>query len=367
MRGPVVLAIIAIAASAPRADAHQTSVKYADVTVDGRRAAIRLTVAPGDVTEPLGLPPDHQPTIAEASVPAVAAYVAGWLAIGPAGGLPCLATSPRAEPAPDRRFVAVAWEVACERVLDRLALDFRRFFVVDQRHEAFVTVHGPGATGEAQVVRAADPILRARAGGEVGLAGWIVAGIAHIRDGRDHVCYVLSLLLVVMLVRRGGWAIRAPLATLRHTATIITSFTIAHSLSLIAASLGWVSLPGRVVEALIACSILYTAIENIARPDARWRVAWTFGFGLVHGLGFAGVLQVMLPPEHVLAPLLGFNLGVEVGQLAIVGIALPVAWGGARWLGAERYRRRVLPALSALIAVVALKWLIERVFGISLS
>ncbi|HEY0986418.1 MAG TPA: HupE/UreJ family protein, partial [Kofleriaceae bacterium] len=247
------------------------------------------------------------------------------------------------------------------------ALDFGAFFAVDRRHEAIVTVHAPGAPGDAVVVRAGDPVLHVRAGEPLGLAAWISAGVEHIWDGRDHVCFVLALLLVVMLVRSDGrWATRPPLPTLRHTAAIITSFTVAHSLSLIAASLGWVSLPGRLVESLIAFSILYTAIENIVRPDVRWRFMLTFGFGLVHGLGFASVLQVMLPPDHIIAPLLGFNVGVELGQLVIVLIALPLAWLAARELGAERYRRRAMPALSIAIAVVAIKWLIERALDVSL-
>jgi mannose/fructose/N-acetylgalactosamine-specific phosphotransferase system component IIC len=91
----------------------------------------------------------------------------------------------------------------------------------------------------------------------------------------------------------------------------------------------------------------------------------SFGFGLVHGLGFASVLQVMLPPDHVIGPLLGFNLGVEVGQLVIVAIAIPMAWLACRELGAERYRRRVMPALSIVIGLIAVKWLIERVFGLT--
>jgi hypothetical protein len=389
MRGPIsfaATAIIALAALATRAEAHQTSVKYVDVTVDGNRATIRLTVAPGDVTEPLGLPPDARPTVAEATTPGVAAYVARWLALGPDDRSPCPAAAPRAHPDADARFVVVEWQVTCAGDLARLALDFRAFFAVDQRHEAIVTVHEPNATGDAAVVRAPAPILRVHAGEQIGLAAWIAAGVEHIWDGRDHVCFVLALLLVVMLVRDGHrrsptagagdpdgvaggaeqWTTRGPLATLRRTATIITAFTVAHSLSLIAASLGWISLPSRLVEALIAFSILYTALENIARPDVRWRFALTFGFGLVHGLGFASVLQVLLPPDHVIAPLLGFNLGVELGQLVIVAIALPLVWLLARELGAGRYRRRVLPVLSTAIALVAIKWLIERVFAVGL-
>jgi hypothetical protein len=374
-RAVVCAAMAVLAAVAAPARAHQTSVKYVDVTVEGRRATVALTVAPGDVTEPLGLAPDARPAVAEAAVPAVAAYVARWLAIRPDVGLdagldpgaPCPAGPPTAAVDADARFVVVRWQVACAAELARIALDFRAFFAVDSRHEAIVTVHTPDAPGDAVVVRATDPVLRIQAGEALGLGGWIVAGIDHIWEGRDHVSFVVALLLVVMLVRRGtGWDVRPPVATLRRTATIVTAFTVAHSLSLIAASLGWVRLPGRLVESLIAVSILYTAIENIVRPDVRWRFALTFGFGLVHGLGFASVLAVLLPPDHVIAPLLGFNLGVEIGQLVIVAIALPLAWLAARELGAERYRRGAMPVLSVALAALAIKWLIERAFAVSL-
>src|SRR3954470_6888708 len=154
-------AAIALAAVAAPARAHQTSVKYVDVTVEGRRATVPPPVAPGDVTEPLGLAPDARPTVAEAAVPAVAAYVAGWLPIVPAAGAdagpgaaiaPCPAGRPEAAPAADARFVVVRWQVACAADLARIALDFRAFFAVDARHEAFVTVHGPDGSGQAQAV-----------------------------------------------------------------------------------------------------------------------------------------------------------------------------------------------------------------------
>jgi hypothetical protein len=363
--GVLAIALAGVAALELPAEAHQTSVKYVDVTVRGRTAAIRMTVAPGDVTEPLGLPPDARPAVADVLTPRVAAYVAGWVALAAGDGPPCPPGPPSVHADADARFVVVAWEVACRDDLAQLALDFRAFFAVDQRHEAIATVHAPGEVGDAAVVRAGDPILRIH-GEQVGLAAWIAAGIDHIWSGRDHVCFVLSLLLVVMLVRSRTWETRPPLPTLRTTAAIVTSFTVAHSLSLIAASLGWVSLPGRLVESLIAFSILYTAVENIVRPDVRWRFVLTFGFGLVHGLGFASVLQVMLPPDHVIGPLLGFNVGVELGQLVIVLIALPIAWLAARELGAQRYRRRVMPALSIAIAAIAVKWLVERVFATTL-
>jgi len=96
------------------------------------------------------------------------------------------------------------------------------------------------------------------------------------------------------------------------------------------------------------------------KPDVRWRFALTFGFGLVHGLGFASTLAVQLPPRDVIVPLLFFNVGVEVGQLTIVLVALPVFYVAARELGALHYRRYAMPAVSALIFVAGVVWVIER-------
>jgi hypothetical protein len=213
------------------------------------------------------------------------------------------------------------------------------------------------------IVRASDPVLPLRE--RPSLLAWIRAGIHHIVDwdGRDHISFVLALLLVVMLARdpRGEWCVRTFVPTLRSTATVITAFTIAHSLSLIAAALGWIHLPSRVVETLIALSIAYTAAENIVKPDVQWRFLLTFGFGLVHGLGFASTLSAMLPPRDVIVPLLCFNVGVEVGQLTIVLVALPVFFVAARELGADRYRRRVMPAISALIFLAGAVWVFQRI------
>ena len=339
------------------ASAHQTSVKYVDLHVDGAHVAIELRVAPGDVTEPMGLPPDARPSVADAvGTAAVAPYVARWMQIT-ARGAPCTASPPVARADQDGQLVVVAWAAECASSED-LALDLARFFAVDQRHIAIVKVDDRDS-----IVRSGDPPLALHA--SPSLLAWVRAGMDHIYDGRDHISFVLALLLVVMLVRRERWELRPLGATLRSTATVITAFTIAHSASLIAASLGWIHLPSRVVESIIALSIAYTAAENIARPDVRWRFWLTFGFGLVHGLGFASVLAELLPPHDVIVPLLCFNLGVELGQLTIVLVALPVFYLLAQRLGGERYRRVVMPALSAAIFALGAIWLIERVFGVS--
>ena len=161
--------------------------------------------------------------------------------------------------------------IACPRAIDLLAFDFTTFFSLDKRMEAIVRIGGA-----ATVVRAEDSPITLRAG-QMSLLRWIRYGMFHIYSGIDHISFVLALLLVVMLRRDGTrWSVKPFVATLRATATVVTAFTIAHSVTLISAALGWVSLPSRLVESLIALSIAYTAAENIAKPDVRWRYALTF-------------------------------------------------------------------------------------------
>ncbi len=361
-----VLAFALLAGAAGVASAHQSSVKYIDITVSGPRASVQITVAPSDLTGPLGLPSDARPSVADSAIPKVAGYVRGWLAVD-VPGVRCTAGDAHAAPDPDGKFIVVTWVVDCPDRIEELALDFARFFAIDPRHEGILTVHPPGVDVEPRVVRKAVPRFTMQLGDVGSVLPWILTGIDHIFGGIDHVCFVLSLLLVVV-IRRGRtnqWETRTPLAALKATATIVTAFTIAHSLSLIAASLGWIRLPSRLVESLIAASIVYTAIEDVILPDVRWRFGLTFGFGLVHGLGFASVLEERLPPHHVIVPLLSFNVGVELGQLAIVAVALPVFWALSRGCGAATYRRVILPVAAAPLVLIAIKWLIERALDVT--
>ena len=346
--------------------AHQSSVKYVDLTVDGAAVTVAITIAPSDVTEPLGLPEDAKPGLAEATAPAtigkVASFVRAWLAITPTGGAACTPGPATAGPDADAKFVAVRWTVTCAGDTSELVLDFSRFFAIDLRHEAIVTVHAPGEEVEPIVVRATEQQVTVGKRTSSSILAWIGYGMDHIYGGLDHICFVLALLLVVVIRREddGTWQVRTPLSALRTTAVVVTAFTLAHSVTLISASLGWVRLPSRFVESLIAASIVYTAIEDVVRPDVRWRFVLTCAFGLIHGLGFASMLEELLPPSQVVVPLLSFNLGVEIGQLTVVVVAIPVLWAIARLAGAERYRRFVLPVLAAPLVVVGAQWLIER-------
>jgi hydrogenase/urease accessory protein HupE len=179
--------------------------------------------------------------------------------------------------------------------------------------------------------------------------------VVHILLGLDHVLFVVSL----------AWAVRG----LRELAGVVTAFTLAHSLTLALGALDLVALEPAWVESAIALSILYVALENILVKEPKGRYVVAFLFGLVHGFGFSYVLRDLgLPEEGVLPSLLAFNLGVELGQLALVAPLLPlVLWlrkrdeaRGARW------HRAATVAVSACVGVVALVWFIERAFGLSL-
>ncbi|HUS30486.1 MAG TPA: HupE/UreJ family protein [Kofleriaceae bacterium] len=346
------------------AHAHQTSVKYIDLVLypmpSGVTGYVHVTVklAPGDVTEPMGLAADAKPSVADAvRRPEVASYVQHWFEIRD-----CEPPGVPEAKAIDDGYLEVRWRVGCEKVVP-LQLDFARFFALDQRHEAIVRLASPGRKTIQTIVRASEQTVALRAGESPSLLAWVRTGMDHIYDGTDHILFVISLLLVVMLARGAdaAWELRGFVRTLRSTAAVITAFTVAHSISLIAASLGWVHLPSAFVEAVIALSILYTAVEDIVKPDVRWRFFLTFGFGLVHGLGFAGTLSELLPPRDVVVPLLCFNVGVEIGQLTIVAVVLPALYLVARGLGAPAYRRYALPVVAGAFALVALQMFVARV------
>ena len=192
-----------------------------------------------------------------------------------------------------------------------------------------------------------------RAGLGETLRHYVVAGIEHIAIGYDHIAFLLA---VIVLGRR-FWPLFAA----------VTAFTVAHSITLTLAVLGWVELPSRIVEPLIAATIVYVAAENFFIRDIRHRWWLTFAFGLVHGFGFASVLREYGIPDHALVPALAaFNVGVEVGQVLVVAIAV-LAWragfalsGKAGVHGDALLQRRVSLVVSAGVLLLGLYWLAER-------
>ena len=196
------------------------------------------------------------------------------------------------------------------------------------------------------------------------LISYIPVGFDHILpQGLDHILFVLGLFL---LSTRWG-----PLLWQ------VTAFTLAHTVTLALGATGWVSIPGSIVEPLIAASIVYVAVENIfMRGLSKWRPLIVFGFGLLHGLGFASVLgEFGLPDGQFIPALIGFNVGVELGQLTVIALAALLIWLSVRAAEAakidgEEGAVRSYPVLfravsvtgSLLIAIIGAWWVIERVF-----
>jgi hypothetical protein len=200
--------------------------------------------------------------------------------------------------------------------------------------------------------QAADKIEGAVAAGD---SGWWASFVTFLRQGfvhvlprgMDHILFVLGL----FLLSRKLW----PLVFQ------ITCFTLAHTLTLGLATVGWVNAPASVVEPVIALSIAVVALENIFHPRyTHWRLLIVFGFGLIHGLGFAGALsELNLPTSSLIVGLLGFNVGVEFGQLAVIALALAATF----WIkDAALYRKVVVIPGSLFIAAMGLWWFVERTF-----
>lgn len=189
------------------------------------------------------------------------------------------------------------------------------------------------------------------------LSSYVGLGVTHILEGVDHLLFVFALLLLIQDRARLFWA--------------ITAFTVAHSVSLAAASLGWINIPAPPVEAVIALSIVFLAYELSLPPAARDPVAkqfpWvvSFGFGLIHGLGFAGALrEIGLPGGDIPLALFAFNIGVELGQILFIVFVLVIGAASARLFPRLRLQVRSLTRFASYgIGSIAAFWVFERLAG----
>lgn len=257
----------------------------------------------------------------------------------------------------------------CANTVTALTVRYNFLFDLDAQHRALLSVSKMAGT-ETRVLSPDQPevtLTRDSSAFSTWRDTWVdyfKEGIWHIWLGFDHVLFLIAMLLPTVYLT--SKKVHEPRFSdvLRQVVQIVTAFTLAHSITLGLTAFDVVRLPSPLVESVIALSVIIAALNNIKNILGRHVVTVTFIFGLIHGMGFAGALaELGLPNDAKAVALLAFNVGVEAGQFAIVAAVLPLIFW---WRQHPVYFRRVLPAGSLLIAVVAAVWLFERVTGTSI-
>ena len=344
----ILVALISFLGCSVAAQGHQINLTNARLVVlPDRTVDVEIAMKGSDVDRAAGTKVFDdatgivEPRALAAASARIAAYIEGHTAVLGEDGASCRPGA--AEVAPDADGVTVRIRWFCAAIVDPLR--YRSTVLVDVSPDARqVVLIGPGPDAaqdlldpsrtETILTAAAPPSLRQVIG------RYIEAGIAHIFLGYDHIAFLAAVVL---------WARR-----LWPVIKVVTAFTIAHSITLSLAALDIVRIPSSIIEPAIAASIVYVAAENFLSRDIdkRWRD--TFGFGLIHGFGFASALQEFGLPRIALIPALAsFNLGVEIGQIAIVSLVVPALLGMDRLL-ANSKRQAPLPTTRSAPAVYAI-------------
>jgi hypothetical protein len=365
------LAPLLLLASAVRSSAHDGTTSYLTFLVEEDRITGRWNLPLSDLDLVLGLDADRNRKVSSDELGQrfsdVEAYALRHLQLRVDGVVqPIFITNSTLaiEEFPDGTSTKLGLIITNLAHPKALEVEYRLMFDLKPLDRGLIQIECRGVT-HSGVFTADRPVqsfdLEKRRSGHEFLA-FARHGVWHIWIGFDHILFLLALLLpAVLKFEESHWhAVTGFREAFFNVFKVVTAFTLAHSLTLTLAALRVVSLPSRWVEAAIAASVLLAAANNIRAffRGRLWLVA--FVFGLVHGFGFANVLtELGLPSRALLVALIGFNLGVEIGQLAIVSVFLPVAYGLRR---SRFYQGAVMKLGSGLIALLAGAWLLQRVF-----
>lgn len=336
------------------AGAHTISLSYAEVGVQQRvlRWAIRLSIP--EIDPLFGLDRDHDGVVDSrelmAARAAIERYVTDRVAVIQEGrALPASVAGFRPWVDSEKHpFAEVDLEfISPDRDIERATLQCDLLREVNAAHKTLARVDAGGRSREVVFENGRAVQIDAQRNWLASCGQFVRMGILHIFTGYDHVAFLLGVVLI------GG--------SLRTIVKVVTSFTLAHSITLALAALHVVTLPPRLVESGIALSIMYIALENLffKQFDRRWIV--TFFFGLIHGFGFASALQeVHLSGKLLATALFSFNLGVEIGQLCIVAALLPALVYMARL----QFSQALVKASSLLIFLLGSFWFWQRISGV---
>jgi HupE / UreJ protein len=363
------LAAVLLMLAASTVSAHVASTGFMDLDIRGPNVSGSLELAMRDAELAVGLDTDHDGDITwkelRASEQRLAAYLTAHVELD-AGRQPCDLSFGRVQVngRVDGNYAWLPLIAHCPYAPHALVIRYRILEQIDPSHRGLLRLRAGSQVQTAVLGGPTDQIMLNAEHPSVyqAVQQYFEVGIWHIWSGIDHLLFLLSLLLPAVLVwKRTRWEpVASGWPAFRSVLTVVTAFTLAHSITLSLAALGVVHLPTRVTESVIAASIVVAALNNIFPiiTEARARIA--FGFGLLHGFGFASVLSEMgLPTGARLASLVAFNCGIEVGQLAVVVAVMPLAY----LLRRQRlYRHALLPWGSAAIAALALVWFVQRAF-----
>lgn len=365
-----------------KAMAHALGQSYLFLNVQDDALGVRVEMTIKDLNTALGLSltTDNNVTDTEISphLPVILDYLDDKLAIRP-NGQPLKAdfNGIRLTQTPLGQYLLLQFDFkSLPNLVERVEVDYHILFEQDPDHRGLLVIEHNWKTStfnnEARVSLIFSPDSTSQqvdlsdSSVVKGVMGMIGSGVHHIWIGIDHILFLIALLLPSVVRREGShWqSVSSFREALIHVVKIVTVFTIAHSITLSLAALVTIPISSRVVESVIALSIAIAAVDCI-RPLFKQRIWWIiFAFGLFHGLGFASVLGALgIPPKYLVHSLLGFNIGVELGQLAIVGAAFPLLYLLSR---ADFYHRYVLRFGAFALITVSSYWFIERGFEIDL-
>jgi len=355
------------------ASAHKPSDSYLTLRIAGETVTGQWDIALRDLDFALGLDANGDAQITWGEVRAkqneISAYTLSRLSLATAGqACPARVIDYLIDDHTDGAYAVMRFTALCPAPVQTLQARYALFFDIDPQHKGLLRLEyaGQSVTGIFSPEKAVQEFTLERPSKLRQFFDYGHEGVWHIWIGFDHILFLLALLLPAVVLRQDEkWqAVAAFKPAFWAVFKIVTAFTVAHSITLSLATLGVVSLPSRWVEATIAASVVIAAMNNVFPifRERRWMMA--FAFGLIHGFGFASVLRDLgLPQDALVLALVGFNLGVEAGQLVIVAAFLPVAYALRQtWF----YQRLILLGGSFLIAAVASVWLVERVFDLKL-
>ena len=349
------------------AQAHKPSDSYLILSAPGEQVTGQWDIALRDLDYAIGLDADGDGKITWGEVKAkhgeIAAYAFARLAIAADGAdCPIGSIDHLIDNHSDGAYAVLRFVAKCPRAPENMSVTYRLFFDIDQQHKGLLRLEAGGDTRAAVFAPGAEQqtftpgrVDRARQ-----FLDYFVTGMGHIWRGYDHILFLLSLLLpAVMSIRARRWEPREGFrAASLDVLEVVTAFTVSHAIALTLATLQIVTLSARISESAIALTVALAALNNLDPLVRGRRWALGFCFGFIHGLGFASVLADLGLSGGALAlALLGFNLGVEAGQIAIAAIFLPLAYLLRRtWF----YRRLVFVGGSGAIVIIALLWFPER-------